>query len=61
MSPELMAELQAAVDIVERHAPATVVLRIFSDPRGRARVRLERIDGLSLSMLLDERRKLSET
>ena len=58
MTPELKAELEKAVAIVERHRRASVTLRIFSDPSGRARVRVERLDGVSLTELLDGRATL---
>lgn len=42
--PDLLAELEAAVALVQTHRPASVLLRLGCDRDGRLRLRAEGLD-----------------
>lgn len=39
LSPELLAELEAALRVGQQHRPSAIVIRVETDQQGRQRVR----------------------
>ena len=48
---QVTAEVRAAMAIVLRHRPASMLFRLSSDRDGRVRLVLERIEGIPLAAL----------
>lgn len=58
---DLSDEFTAALKLVHRHRPATVVLRLSCDRAGQYRLALDRIEGARLVELLEPQREDSKS
>jgi hypothetical protein len=49
LTPVLIAEIEAALVLVDRHRPSAVLLRLSSDRGGVVRLTVERVEGVPLT------------
>lgn len=59
--PDLLAELEAAVSLVQTHRPASVLLRLGCDRDGTLRLRAEGLDVPLRALTVDSRERIGET